>query len=506
MKKIFFFAAAMIAAVTMSAQTVYDWAGNVGTTQIVSTHKDMTITTVKVEGQAVSCIKLGKSLYEKNSQQVDSLAHYVEIAPATGNFLADDVINIEFCINNSDPSKTGVIGILGADSAELAISGAANNTYDGTTKVSVYQFQLKQETAKLMLGRKSGNTGVCITKLEVVRGGEIEEKAIAPSFSVASGEYHDPFKVGLSTSEEGATIYCRINGAGEFAEYTDSIEIAEYDATYTIEAFATKPEALNSDTVVAQYTLTVFVPRTKFNARRVVTFAGLQASDIQILDPNSASIGSYEMDKVMCPTVNYKNQKTADGTKDSTMSISFAGREGVNFVYKNSGDKERMMICAPNFLVLNGYNFEMHLSDVLPGDTVVFVLTSKGATSPVFDHNYSTSANLNAYEPDDEEDPDYTDGEIYTKQDARVDDDYCGYSNLVYIVKEGKRTAKLKETKGGFRLAEILIGAYRGEEPDWSQGVENVNIDVKAIKRVENGQLIIMKGDRKFNVLGAEIK
>ena len=55
-------------------------------------------------------------------------------------------------------------------------------------------------------------------------------------------------------------------------------------------------------------------------------------------------------------------------------------------------------------------------------------------------------------------------------------------------------------------MAEILIGAYRGEEPDWSQGVENVNVDVKAIKRVENGQLIIMKGDRKFNVLGAEIK
>lgn len=332
---------------------------------------------------------------------------------------------------------------------------------------------------------------------------ELDPKAVAPTFSVASGEYYEPFKVGLTSSSADQIFYSF--DSITFVAYEDSIEISEYDKPYKIFAFATLADAANSDTVVAEYLLTHFVPRTKFNARRVITFGGLQASDIQILDPHSASIGSYEMDKVMCPTVNYLHQKTADQSQDSTMSISFAGKEGVSFVYKNKEDKERMLICAPNFLVMNGSNFEMHLSDVLPGDTIVFVLTSKGATSPVFSHTYSTSSNINAYEPEDEEDPDYTDGEIYTKQDARIDDDYCGYSNLVYIVKPSKYTAKLKETKGGFRLAEILIGAYRGEAPEWGKGVKNVDATVKAIKTIENGQLVIIKNGVRYNALGAQL-
>ena len=85
-----------------------------------------------------------------------------------------------------------------------------------------------------------------------------------------------------------------------------------------------------------------------------------------------------------------------------------------------------------------------------------------------------------------------------------MDDDYCGYSNLVYIVKEGKHTAKLKETKGGFRLAEILIGAYRGEEPSW-EALETVNGAVKAVKTFENGQLVIIKNGVKYNVLGTAL-
>ena len=403
--------------------------------------------------------------------------------------------------NSSDSSRYLVLAVYEGET--LVASDSATNAID--TIITLEGFDKAKTYTVIAYGNTANNCNLYEIAFSVSgEEPEIDAKAIAPSFSVAAGEYFDPFKLALTTSEADAKIYCRINGAGDFAEYADSIEIAEYDTPYTIEAFATKPEALNSDTVVAQYLLTRFVPRTKFNARQVIKFAGLQEADIQILDPNSASIGSYEMDKVMCPTVNYKNQKTADGTKDSTMSISFAGKDGVNFVYKNKEDKNNIMICAPNFLVLNGSNFEMHLNDVQPGDTIVFVLTAKGATSPVFSHTYSTSANIDAYEPEDDEDPDYTDGEIYTKQDARVDDDYCGYSNLVYIVKEGKHTAKLKETKGGFRLAEILIGAYRGEEPSW-EALETVNGAVKAVKTFENGQLVIIKNGVKYNVLGTAL-
>lgn len=426
---------------------------------------------------------------------------------ATGNtarvysYKVTNMSAVSLYANSGDSSRYFCLAVL--EGGTLVAADSATNKVD--TILTLRGFDIAKTYTVIAYGNAAENSTLYEIAFSISgEEPELDPKAVSPTFSVPSGEYYEPFKVGLTSSKADQIFYSL--DSVNFVAYTDSIEISEYDKPYKIYAYAALANAANSDTITAEYLLSVFVPRTKFNARRVVTFAGIQASDIQILDPNSASIGSYEMDKEMCSTVNYKHQKTADQSQDSAMSISFAGREGVNFVYKNKEDKERMMICAPNFLVLNGSNFEMHLSDVLPGDTIVFVLTAKGATSPVFSHTYSTSANLNAYEPEDEEDPDYTDGEIYTKQDARIDDDYCGYSNLVYIVKASKRTAKLKETKGGFRLAEILIGAYRGEEPDWSQGVENVNVDVKAIKRVENGQLIIMKGDRKFNVLGAEIK
>lgn len=426
---------------------------------------------------------------------------------ATGNtsrvysYKVTNMSAVSLYANSGDSSRYFCLAVL--EGGTLVAADSATNKVD--TILTLRGFDIAKTYTVIAYGNAAENSTLYEIAFSISgEEPELDPKAVAPTFSVASGEYFDAFKVGLTSSKADQIFYSF--DSVTFVAYTDSIEISEYDKPYKIFAFATLADAANSDTVSAEYLLTHFVPRTKFNARRVITFGGLQEADIQILDPNSASIGSYEMDKVLCPTVNYKTQKSAaDPKQDSTMSISFAGKEGVSFIYKNKDNKDNIMICAPNFLVMNGSNFEMHLSDVLPGDTIVFVLTSKGATSPVFSHTYSTSSNINAYEPEDEEDPDYTDGEIYTKQDARIDDDYCGYSNLVYIVKEGKRTAKLKETKGGFRLAEILIGAYRGEAPEWGKGVKNVNATVKAIKTIENGQLVIIKNGVRYNALGVQL-
>jgi hypothetical protein len=494
MKKIFFFAAAMLASVGISAETVFDWTNNVGKLELSGT---AAVETIKSQTNTVDT----KSITFANGYSGDP-ANYAELTLDGAGFLAGDVVIIDYFYNNSG-EKVATVGIYNTADEELA---ASPNGINGRLEngFSTFQYTLTDNMDTIRIARaKTGKTKTCVAKLEVVRGGVVIEKAGTPIFSVAAGEYNDPFKVSLSATP-AEKIFVSVNN-GIYTEYADSIEINQYNVDYVVSAFATYEGAENSDTVTAEYRLVQFIPRTKFNARKVIKFAGIQASDIQILDPNSATIGEYEMDKQKCATVNYINQKNFDGSQDSTMSISFAGREGVNFVYKNKDSKSNIMICAPNFLVTNGSNFEMHLTDVLPGDTVVFVVTAKGSTSPVFNHTYSTTANFKAYEPDDLEDPDYTDGNIYTKQEARVDDDYCGYSNLVYIVKEGKTTAKLKEGKGGYRLAEILIGAYRGEEPEW-QGVESVaGGSVKAVKTFENGQLVIIKNGVKYNVLGSQL-
>ena len=45
------------------------------------------------------------------------------------------------------------------------------------------------------------------------------------------------------------------------------------------------------------------------------------------------------------------------------------------------------------------------------------------------------------------------------------------------------------------------------EVPDGGESaVDNVNAAVKSVKRIENGQLVIIKNGVKFNALGAEIR
>jgi hypothetical protein len=51
-----------------------------------------------------------------------------------------------------------------------------------------------------------------------------------------------------------------------------------------------------------------------------------------------------------------------------------------------------------------------------------------------------------------------------------------------------------------FAFANIYF--YGKEE----QGVENVNDVVKAVKMIENGQVIIIKNGVKYNVMGARVR
>ena len=268
---------------------------------------------------------------------------------------------------------------------------------------------------------------------------------------------------------------------------------------------------MRSDTTTVEYLLKEFVPRTVFNARRTVSLAGIEESDIQILDQSVAEISSITAGDVTIPAISYKTKKAADGNEDSTMCISFASKPGIKFIYKNKDNKDNILRFYPEYLETEGSNFEIQVDSlsglVKPGDTIVFVVTAKGSTLPYFSNTYSSSANILPYEPEDESDfANYTTGDVETNEYARINNDYSGWTNLVYIVKPTKKSIKIKETKGGYRLAMIQFGAYRGEEPDWHQDIENVNYQVKAVKRVVDGQVVIMKGDRMFNVLGAEIK
>lgn len=492
MKKIFFFAAAMLAAVSMNAETIYAWGGtaeglSLQGTAVVETVKTQTNTTT------VACIAFPNS-YASTNEGVTTY-NYAEIA---ADFKAGDIVNVEFCYNNSS-EKVATIGIYDVEGTALAESGNGINARlnDG---ISEFQYALTADASAIRLARgASGKTKTCITKLEVVRGGSIVVKAAAPTFSIPGGEYHEAISVELSSTDADA-IYYRIN-EGEFGLYSEAIAITEFDEEFVIEAYATKAGAENSETVSATYYLSEFVARPVFKARKVYEFAAVAASDIKILSGTNGTIGTYSMDGKDVPSVNYIQMPYAE--RDSFLIVTLAGREDVLFRYKNGSNKNNVMKFAEKFTQCDSKNFEIWVNNVQAGDTIVFVATSKGATASHFNDTYSGSCHIEPYQPEDDTDPCYTDGAFLTASDASTDDNYVGWQDFVYIVQEGFTSIRIKEDGNGLRLAKILVGAYRDGS---AEGINSVETSTKAIKRIVDGQVVIEKDGRLFNLLGAEIK
>lgn len=333
-------------------------------------------------------------------------------------------------------------------------------------------------------------------------GKEPDPKAANPALSVAGGQYYDPFYLKI-TSSNADHIYYSLNGAA-YAEYTDSILVNDYTKKTTISAYATKADALNSDTIKAEYELKHFVARPVFNARETMSLGGVKAEDITIPSNNGTKV-TYTMDGHDCPAITYNHLNLPDGG-DSTMTVKLATCPNLTILYKNGDNKANVLKFADNYVQFDSKNCIMYIDSVHSGDTIVIVATSKGSTPTKFDHTYSTACYLDPYQPEDDTDPCFTDGDVYTTSDARIDEDFIGWTNLVYIVQAGEdgkdhTRVRIKEINGGARVAKIQIGAYRGEKT----ALSNPDAAVKAQKLVENGQIVILKNGVRYNVLGAKL-
>ena len=491
MKKIFFFAAAMVAAVSMNAENVFDWTSHVGSMSLVGNVSETTIKTQK-NTTDTPCISFANGY---TVPEGGTATNFAELS-IEGGFQAGDVVVIDYCYNNTQ-EKVATVAVYNTSDEQLVESanGVNGRLVDG---VSTFQYELAADMDTIRIARgKTGKTTTAITRLEVVRGGVVIDKAGTPVFSVTSGTYFEPFKVAVSSSMADK-IFVSINN-GIFEEYNnDSILIDEYDVDYTLSAFATLEGAANSDTVDVTYTLKHFVARPVFKARKEYTLAGITAEQINILSPATAEKSTYNLDGKDVPSVNYIHMTHEE--RDSFMVVSVKDYSDVTFRYKNSQNQNNTMKFAADYLQIDKKGFELWIENVQAGDTIVFVVTAKGST-PRFDHTYSSSCYLDPYMPADKTDPCYNMmGYVFTSSDAEIADNYSGWTDLVYTVQSGRNRVRIKEMDNGYRIAKILVGAYRGVE-----AVDNVNATVKAIKTIENGQLVIIKNGVRYNALGAQL-
>ena len=172
MKKFFTLIAAVAMAASMNAQTtLIDYPTSQDGITLHNADDGISFATVKIHlnKDNVNAIKVGKS-YTTDKLVADN---FVELT-TEGGFKKGDVVTIAGAFNNADDTKKAKIDIFtGAVGEAPTVLFTTQQFINGRLvddEPVEETYTLAADAASLQLGR-NGNTGVCITKLTVVRGG-----------------------------------------------------------------------------------------------------------------------------------------------------------------------------------------------------------------------------------------------------------------------------------------------------------------------------------------------
>lgn len=203
MKKFFTLIAAVAMAASVNAQTtLVDYPTSQAGITLHNAAGNITYATVKIHTntQSVNCIKVAKS-FSTDKKVTDD---YVELT-AEGGFKAGDVVSITGVYNNASEKNAAIAIFSGKVGEEASILFKTDNFINArlvNDDPTAQTYTLTQDAATLQLGR-NGNTGACITKLIVVRGGtptgisNVEASASAKSsilYNLAGQQVSESYK------------------------------------------------------------------------------------------------------------------------------------------------------------------------------------------------------------------------------------------------------------------------------------------------------------------------
>ena len=203
MKNFFTLIAAVAMAASVNAQTtLVDYPTSQAGITLHNAAGNITYATVKIHTntQSVNCIKVAKS-FSTDKKVTDD---YVELT-AEGGFKAGDVVSITGVYNNASEKNAAIAifsGKVGEEASILFKTGNFINARLVNDDPTAQTYTLTQDAATLQLGR-NGNTGACITKLTVVRGGtptgisNVEASASAKSsilYNLAGQQVSESYK------------------------------------------------------------------------------------------------------------------------------------------------------------------------------------------------------------------------------------------------------------------------------------------------------------------------
>lgn len=284
----------------------------------------------------------------------------------------------------------------------------------------------------------------CIDDVELKVTASAEPTKVAnPKFSLKSGIYEGEQSVEITCSTADAAIYYTIDGEDPTTAsnvYTEAIPVAE---SLTIKAFAVKAGLENSEIVEAEYTI-------------------IAGADV-VLDFTDNTAWGFPVK----PEDNSKIQGLHEYT-DGVYTVS---------VYGPEVDKEGFYYDGDNIMIGKEGGYLQLPAFEKPIARIVTAAVPSG----------SGSVDFNIFDGDDA---------VSTKvTSCKVDQTFDiapQKANVKYIIKI--------TNSNNVRFSKIKI--WFGE--DIPSAIDNTNDEVKTIKRIENGQLVIIKNGVRYNALGAQ--
>ncbi len=164
----------------------------------------------------------------------------------------------------------------------------------------------------------------------------------------------------------------------------------------------------------------------------------------------------------------------------------------ITFSLTNSSDKAKgIVIPLGKGFEFGGKNGILKIENVKSGSTIKLIVAAKGSTAA----NFADEAKK------------YPKGAVAVTADLTcpaksagaegADEDGYIWKTLEYTA-NNEGIVEIKEFAGGYRIKSIEIS---GETAN-----ENVTAEVKAVKSIENGQLVILKNGVKYNALGTVVE
>ena len=411
----------------VGVETIYDWAGEIGTT-IFGGNSNITTGTVKIHENTddVNGIKFGSSYVYADGK-------WIAIKAKEGGFKAGDVLSVSVVFNNSDVTKYCMADVYAADQTTRLFRSDSASTLNGRNagEPIVQTYTLEADQDSLLLGRY-GNTGMFVTLLKVTRAlvpepttnyyvcGTMTDWKVNANYMLTpsnDGEYMGEFtfaannELKIVSSQDGATIIdwfptgmgnnYQINEEGDYKIFFNPAgNVPDWYEGYFNVIMKEKP-------VIAQYEVAEAIAagltdNTEIQVRGIITkmefkgknFAKFGSVNIYVADATGAE-GEFEF--FNCYSLNADTFKTSTPNYDaeSTAWAQFTEVADANGNAIHVGDtviaQGKYKLYNTTYELNTGcYLIDIKHAPVQPADTITLAMNNGYVSNEYYEYYGST--------------------------------------------------------------------------------------------------------------------